>query len=102
MRFLVTVTSGLLMVVVFAVSPEAQNAQNRPATPVTNAPGIPGWAYPVAAGVPAPKDDGTVFHVPNSTVGMTLTQARNASDVPDWHPDEHPTMPDVVRRGRVA
>jgi len=28
--------------------------------------------------VPRPKDDGTVFRVPNSTVGMTLTQARNA------------------------
>ena len=35
---------------------------SRPAA-VTNAPGIPGWAYPVAAGVPGPKDDGTIFHV---------------------------------------
>ena len=31
---------------------------------------------------------------------MTLTQARNASDAPDWHPDGHPPMPDVVRHGR--
>ena len=56
----------------------------------------------MAAAVPGPKDDGTVLHVPNSTVGMTLTQARNAADVPDWHPDEHPAMPDVVRKGRIA
>jgi hypothetical protein len=63
------------------------------------APGIPGRAYPVAAGVPGPKDDGTVFHVPNSTVGMTLTQARNASDAPDWHPDEHPPMPTWCGKG---
>jgi len=93
---------GSIIVVAFTVAPRAQNGPATPPAPVTNAPGIPGWAYPVAAGVPGPKDDGTVFHVPNSTVGMTLTQARNASDVPDWHPGEHPTMPDVVRKGRVA
>jgi hypothetical protein len=89
----------LLIVVASAISPHAQNP---PSAPVTNAPGIPGWAYPVAPAVPGPKDDGTVFHVPNSTVGMTLTQARNASDAPDWHPDEHPPMPDIVRHGRIA
>jgi len=99
MRAVAACTCALVIVVAFAVSPRAQNA---PAAPVTNAPGIPGWAYPVAAAVPAAKDDGTVFHVPNSTVGMTLTQARNASEVPDWHPDEHPPMPDVVRKGRIA
>ena len=31
--------------------------------------------------MPGPKDDGTVYHVPNSSVGMTLTQARNNSDL---------------------
>lgn len=97
MRILTAFT--LALVVTSAIALRAQN--NPPAT-VTNAPGIPGWAYPVAPAVPAAKDDGTVFHVPNSTVGMTLTQARNASDAPDWHPDGHPTMPDIVRKGRIA
>lgn len=99
MRFLTAVACTVLVVAVFSGAPRAQNA---PPAPVTNAPGIPGWAYPVAAPVPPVKDDGTVHHVPNSTVGMTLTQARNNSDVPDWHPDEHPPMPDVVRKGRIA
>jgi cytochrome c553 len=99
---LAIVSATLFLVVVLAVSPRAQNAPATPPAPVTNAPGIPGWAYPVAAAVPGPKDDGTAFHVPNSTIGMTLTQARNASDAPDWHPDEHPPMPDVVRKGRIA
>jgi cytochrome c553 len=98
MRMVAAFACALGIVAAVASSSHAQNA---PAA-VTNAPGIPGWAYPVAAAVPGPKDDGTVFHVPNSTVGMTLTQARNASDVPDWHPGEHPPMPDVVRRGRIA
>ena len=101
MRMLAIVGATLSLVVALAIAPQAQNAP-APQAPVTNAPGIPGWAYPVAAGVPGPKDDGTVYHVPNSSVGMTLTQARNNSDVPDWHPDEHPPMPDVVRKGRVA
>ena len=79
MRLITAVTFTLVIIVASAVLPQAQNP---PAAPVTNAPGIPGWAYPVAAGVPGPKDDGTVLHVPNSTVGMTLTQARNASDAP--------------------
>ena len=89
----------LLIVVASAIS---SRAQNPPAAPITNAPGIPGWAYPVAPAVPGPKDDGSILHVPNSTVGMTLTQARNASDAPDWHPDQHPPMPDIVRHGRIA
>jgi hypothetical protein len=97
MRIIAAATITLAVALAFSAAPTAQNGP-----PVTNAPGIPGWAYPVAAGVPGPKDDGTVYHVPNSTVGMTLTQARNNSDVPDWHPDEHLPMPDVVRRGRVA
>ena len=100
MRFITAFVCTLVIVAAFSIASRAQNAP--PAAPVTNAPGIPGWAYPVAAAVPPAKDDGTVFHVPNSTVGMTLTQARNNSDVPDWHPDEHPAMPDVVRKGRVA
>jgi len=101
-RIIAASTIALATIVTFAVVPQAQQQQQQTAPAVTNAPGIPGWAYPVAAAVPGPKDDGTVFHVPNSTVGMTLTQARNNSDVPDWHPDEHPPMPDVVRRGRIA
>ena len=103
MRFAAAVVSSLVLIVALATSPHAQQAaaQAPPAqrAPVTNAPGIPGFAYPVAAGVPAPKDDGTVFHVPNSTIGMTRTQATNPADVPDWHPDDHPPMPDVVRKG---
>jgi len=99
MRIRTAFTFAFALVVASVTAP---GAQNNPPAPVTNAPGIPGWAYPVAPGVPAAKDDGTVFHVPNSSVGMTLTQARNASDVPDWHPDGHPPMPDVVRKGRIA
>jgi hypothetical protein len=80
MKIIAASTIALAIVVAFVGAPQAQQQQQQNAAAVTNAPGIPGWAYPVAAGVPGPKDDGTVFHVPNSTVGMTLTQARNNSE----------------------
>jgi cytochrome c553 len=65
---------------------------------------LPAWAF--AANPPAPKpaappaDDGTPKHVPGSAAAMTLTQVRDAFNVPDWHPDNHPAAPDVVLHGR--
>src|SRR4051812_45950604 len=31
---------------------------------------------------------------------MTLTQVRDLFYAPDWHPEDHPTLPEVVARGR--
>jgi cytochrome c553 len=61
----------------------------------------PAWAYPVNPpdDKPAP-DDGSLKHVPGSGKAMTRTQALDSFNIPDWHPDEHPAMPDVVQHGR--
>jgi cytochrome c553 len=61
----------------------------------------PAWAYPVNPpdDKPAP-DDGSQMHVPGSSKSMTRTQALDSFNIPDWHPDEHPAMPDVVEHGR--
>lgn len=64
---------------------------------------LPAWAYPVnpPAGHPD-ADDGHTIHVPDSTVTFTRTQITNLTGpVPDWHPDEHPAMPEIVARGRA-
>ncbi len=67
---------------------------------------FPTWAYPVdpppppGAQPPKPADDGTLYHVPDSTVALTRTQIEDLHGVPDWHPDEHPPMPEVVGNGR--
>jgi cytochrome c553 len=45
-------------------------------------------------------DDGSLQHVPGSSKAMTRTQALDSFNIPDWHPDEHPAMPDVVEHGR--
>ena len=61
----------------------------------------PPWAFAVnpPGGQPVP-DDGTSRHVPNSTAAFTLTQIRDLFKVPDWHPDNHPAMPQIVAQGR--
>jgi cytochrome c553 len=65
---------------------------------------FPSWAFPLngpaAAGAQAPKDDGALFHVPDSSVAMTRTQIAGRDAVPDWHPEDHPEMPSIVKNGR--
>jgi cytochrome c553 len=75
----------------------------------------PYWAYgftsapppqpPAPAGAPAAqgaqnRDDGTLHKLPGSTLSFTRTQIRNAFGPADWFPNDHPTMPPIVARGR--
>jgi len=62
---------------------------------------LPAWAYPVnPPNLTVPADDGTPLHVPDSEATFTLTQIRDLNFSPDWHPGDHPPMPEVVARGR--
>ena len=68
--------------------------------PAGAADSLPVWAYPVnPPGLKPAPDDGALKHVPNSAAAYTLTQIRDLFSPPDWHPDSHPSMPDVVARG---
>jgi cytochrome c553 len=61
----------------------------------------PPWAYAVdPPGLKPSVDDGTPRHVPDSSVTFTLTQVRDGFHSPDWHPADHPTMPEIVAKGR--
>jgi cytochrome c553 len=61
----------------------------------------PAWAYVVnPPDFRPPPDDGRLRHVPDSTAALTLTQVRDLFAAPDWHPGDHPPMPEVVARGR--
>jgi cytochrome c553 len=61
----------------------------------------PPWAYPQAPqGQQRPPDDGKVYHLEGSTAGFTATQINDPFTPPDWYPNEHPPMPDVVAHGR--
>jgi cytochrome c553 len=78
-------------------------AQQGAAAPVT-AVEPPPWAYtvntPVPADAPQPQDDGQPKRVAGSTVTLTLAQLRDLFNPPDWHPEDHPTPPEVVAHGR--
>jgi cytochrome c553 len=63
--------------------------------------GPPAWAYPVnPPNMTLSADDGTPLHVPDSEATFTLTQIRDLNFSPDWHPGDHPPMPEVVAWGR--
>jgi cytochrome c553 len=77
-------------------------AQSQPPTPASTTPAsFPAWAYPWAPDFKSAPDDGVPRHVPDSTQSFTITQERDLFFVPDWHPDDHPAMPDVVAHGRM-
>jgi len=62
----------------------------------------PPWAYPVPApGTPAPSVNDEVQHLTGSTAAFTNKQIRDGFHVADWHPGDHPKMPDYVAHGRA-
>ena len=70
-------------------------------SPVLGNEAPPAWAYPVnPPGLKPAPDDGAPRHVPDSDAAFTLTQIRDLNFAPDWHPEDHPPMPDIVARGR--
>ena len=86
-----------------AASSVTARAQQPPvAEPATPLP----WAYPLnpppagRGAPPAAQPDPTPRRVPGSSVEFTQAQLRDLFNVPDWHPGNHPPMPEVVARGR--
>jgi cytochrome c553 len=65
----------------------------------------PYWAYVVnppdkPSDAPAKPPDTTPRHVPGSEAAFTLAQIGNLFTPPDWHPADHPAMPQIVAQGR--
>ena len=46
------------------------------------------------------KPEEELLTIPDSTEKFTLTRINDAFDAPDWHPDAHGPMPDIVAKGR--
>jgi cytochrome c553 len=66
----------------------------------------PYWAFVVnppvsASDAKAKPADTTLLHVPDSEATFTVAQTQDFFKPPDWHPSDHPTMPDVVSVGRA-
>jgi cytochrome c553 len=61
----------------------------------------PAWAYPVTPpDFKLPPVDDKLKHVQDSSVAYTGRQLMDRFLAKDWHPDEHPSMPDIVAYGR--
>ena len=87
-----------------AQNPSAQSqGSSAIARPMRESP--PYWAYainpPAAATVPAKLPDDAPRHVPDSDAAFTEKQLSDMFSPPDWHPGDHPPMPEVVSRGRA-
>jgi cytochrome c553 len=59
---------------------------------------LPIWAYPGHFSSSAGSAE--VEHLPGSTASYTRAEINNIFVVPDWYPDAHPPMPEVVAHGR--
>ncbi|MEZ4702544.1 MAG: c-type cytochrome [Rhodothermales bacterium] len=86
-----------LIALVFVIAPAA--AQNA-APPSKWAPDFPLWAALWNPDFPREPTNEEPYHVPNSSETYTMKHARNLFFSPDWHPDHHPALPDVVLNGR--
>jgi len=61
----------------------------------------PYWAFCVNPVTTYPvKPDNQLRHVPNSTRTFTTAETQDLFNPPDWHPSDHPPMPDIVAHGR--
>jgi cytochrome c553 len=61
----------------------------------------PDWAYlPPTPGFKPPPDSGQPTHRPGSTKAYTQEQVDDIFNPPDWYPDEHPPMPQLVAHGK--
>jgi cytochrome c553 len=93
-------TALAALVMIGMTASGAAMAQSASPAPSPSAASFPAWAYPWAPDFKAPPDDGLPRHVPDSTASFTIAQERDLFFVPDWHPKDHPPMPDIVAHGR--
>jgi cytochrome c553 len=79
----------------------AQNTSDQAVQSESTSGSAPSWAYPVnPPDFKLAPDDGSTRRVPDSAAGYTLSQTRDRFGVADWHPDDHPPMPEIVAHGR--
>ena len=61
---------------------------------------LPDWAYPDHFSASSTANGAEVEHLPDSKASYTRAEIGNIFVVPDWYPDAHPPMPEVVAHGR--
>jgi cytochrome c553 len=91
----------LVAAFVASVASAGSHAADGGAPAVTAAPAapVPAWAYPVNP--PLDNFDGKIkLRVAGSARTFTRAQIEDDFSPPDWHPEDHPALPEVVAHGR--
>lgn len=77
------------------------------APPAPEGPALPDWLFPIDPNAahppqppPAPPDDKEPLKLPHSKESFTAARIADRFDPPDWHPEDHGPMPDIVAKGR--
>ena len=86
--------------VLVGVSPLGAQTQRTAPSASAAKPEPPAWAMPLGPAAATPFDSVMPRRVPGSTASFTELRAHDRYNVPDWYPESHPAMPDVVARGR--
>ncbi|HLQ92143.1 MAG TPA: c-type cytochrome [Xanthobacteraceae bacterium] len=68
-------------------------------TAPVHAQSLPEWAYPVNP-PPKPPDNAKLLTLPGSTKSYTQAQIDDGFNPPDWYPQDHGPMPEIVMHGR--
>src|SRR5262252_6333053 len=61
---------------------------------------LPQWAYPVAPPAGSQPDNTVQKSLAGSTKKYTAAQINDRFGPPDWYPEDHPPMPDIVAQGK--
>jgi cytochrome c553 len=69
-------------------------------SPASSPERLPDWAFLWDPAVKVPPPDDKPNPLPGSSVAFSWKQARDLFFAPDWHPDDHSVMPEIVANGR--
>jgi cytochrome c553 len=61
---------------------------------------LPYWAYPVPTRAWPQPDPKQLLRLPGTKISFTVAGTNDRFNVPDWYPNSHPKMPDIVAHGR--
>ena len=90
----------ILLVIAISLSGSgfAQSIVGSSAAPLSD--GLPAWAFLWDPTVKVPPPNDRPNPLPGSNAAFSWRQARDLFFAPDWHPDGHPAMPEIVSSGR--
>jgi cytochrome c553 len=89
-----------------AAGAAALAATTPPPSPSPEAAALPEWLFPIDPNsvhppkTPPKPDDQELLELPHSKESFTAARIGDRFNPPDWHPEDHGPMPDVVAKGR--